>query len=554
MRLPASLAIIPALVLFSGGFCPQTNSQTKPIQKDPDASVSGKVTVKGKPVAGIVVGMRLSQPGQFDPTFKAITDQNGKYRIDLVPAGNFEVAPVATALVVPDVNNPMSQAVLITEGERVEGIDFALVRGGVITGTITDADGRPLIEERVNLFPVDQSNPARSAYPLQINFQTDDRGIYRLFGIRPGKYKVSIGDSVNNFYGNVARGRAGPRTTFYPDATDPAKATVIEVGEGTEATGIDITLSRQNEQRFSVSGRVVDEGGRPVYNVGIALSRIVIVSPNHTSSHGGASAARSDSQGAFLLEKLPPGKYSVSIEQTQESEMLAEPVTFDVLDQDVTGLVIKGSIRASLSGVVVLEGARDKGGLSALAGAWVSVSISNEAAHFTSSHSAQMKPDGSFRIVGLQPGIARLSIDTPGIPGGARWVTTSRIERDGVVQPNGVPIQAAEQVTGLRVIVTYSSGRIRGAIKVVNGTLPPGARWSVQLIKPGDRGSNLTVTVDSRGHFVVEGLADGNYELRVFSYVPGSSQRPASTKQIVTVNEGATSEVTVTLDLTNPNP
>src|ERR1700730_4295571 len=44
MRLPAPLAIIPALLLCSAGFCQRANSQTRPAKKIPDATVSGKVT------------------------------------------------------------------------------------------------------------------------------------------------------------------------------------------------------------------------------------------------------------------------------------------------------------------------------------------------------------------------------------------------------------------------------------------------------------------------------------------------------------------------------
>jgi hypothetical protein len=57
------------------------------------------------------------------------------------------------------------------------------------------------------------------------------------------------------------------------------------------------------------------------------------------------------------------------------------------------------------------------------------------------------------------------------------------------------------------------------------------------------------VDTDSRGHFLLEGLAAGSYELRVTAYVPESRQRPPTTKQTVTVADGVAAEVTVTLDL-----
>ena len=545
MRLPAPLVIIPALLLCTAGFCQRANSQIKSPEKKPAATVSGKVTIKGKPAPGVVVGMRSSRPAQLDPTFKATTDQDGNYRVGEVPAGTYEVAPVAPALVISEVNNSSGQTVVITEGEHVEGIDFDMVRGGVITGKVTDADGHPMIEESVNLMPVDQRDQGGFGYAISSVVQTDDRGIYRMFGIRPGKYRVAIGEANGNFYGRFGRTRPAYRTTFYPDATDPAKATAIDVDEGTEATRIDITAG-PTEQGFSVNGRVVDEGGKPVANVSIGLTRIVVVG-NNTSSSGGGSGARSDKQGEFRIEKLAPGKYTVSINPPPDSDLRAEPATFDVLDQDVTGLLIKSSLGASLSGVVVLEGARDNSVLAALP--FISAYVRSEDLNRTTSgRSARLKPDGSFRVGGLLAGTANFSLNTAY---DIRGFTISRIERDGVVQPNGIQIQNAEQVTGIRVVVAYSNGSIRGVVKLENGTLPSSGRLFIQLTKPGDQSGNMPqAQVDSRGHFVIEGLAAGTYELRVTAYAPEWRRSQPFGKQIVTVTDGAATDVIVTIDLT----
>src|SRR5678815_5790840 len=69
--------------------------------------------------------------------------------------------------------------------------------------------------------------------------QTDDRGIYRLFGLGPGKYKLSASRNVRTGFGQPARFLP----TYYPATTDPLKATIIEVTEGSELTGIDINVA-----------------------------------------------------------------------------------------------------------------------------------------------------------------------------------------------------------------------------------------------------------------------------------------------------------------------
>jgi 5-hydroxyisourate hydrolase-like protein (transthyretin family) len=548
MRLPVP-AIISALLLCCACFCQRANSQTA--KTDSKATISGKVTLKGKPAPGVVVGLHLSEPGQFDPTFKATTDQDGKYRIAEVPQGKYVIAPVAPAFVIANVNNLGGQSVIVNEGENIEGIDFDLIRGGVITGTITDVGGDPIIEEGVNLLSADDPRSGPSHH-LWGRFQTDDRGIYRIFGIRPGRYKVSVGQE--SVYRGVGRGRRSLPITFYPDALEAAKAAVIEVGEGSEATKINITISRAREG-FAVSGRIVDgETGKPVANVPISLTKIMIIDKNSTTGHGGPTDVRTNAEGAFRLEKLPAGKYSISIQPEPESDLRAGPVTFDVIDQDVTGLLIKTSTGASLSGTVVIEG---KGGPNTAAGAkapaWISVHLRNESQGFSSNQGVPIKPDGSFSVGGLSAGNVTFSVGTWGPTGNAKGITIARVERDGVVQTNGVQVQSGEHLSGLRIVAAYSSGSIRGVIKVENGVLPPGAHLVVSLSKVGDANNTPSgggTVADARGNFLIEGLAAGTYELTAFAYI--RNQRPRTAKQLVTVTDGSATDVMVTIDLTAP--
>ena len=309
MNRPA-LAIISTLMLGAGCFSERVHSQTAQAKKNTTASVSGKVTIKHKPAPGVVVGLRQNQSAPSDSTFKATTDQDGEYRIIDVPAGSYQVSPVAPVFVISDVNKSNGQSLIIAEGDNIAGIDFDLVKGGVITGKVTDADGHPVAEERVNLLAGDY--PRSGPFHVSSNFQTDDRGIYRMFGLRPARYKVSVGEENIGVYRRFGNGRSLP-ITFYPDVTEAVKATVIEVGEGTEATNIDITVAPA-ARSFSVSGRVVEgETGKPISNVMISLSKILIIDKNSSSSSGGGTDVRSDTDGAFRLEKLAAGKYSISI-------------------------------------------------------------------------------------------------------------------------------------------------------------------------------------------------------------------------------------------------
>src|SRR5689334_4964799 len=211
------------------------HSQSAP-QKEATGVVSGKVTIRGKAAPGVTI---LLQPYSENsvlrlPSYKAATDLNGEYRIANVPAGNYNVLPLAPALVDAS-GSSQRRTLLLGKGETVDHIDFALVRGGAITGKIVDADARPVVEQEVRIYALafgDQRFPMTST-------MTDDRGVYRVFGLKAGRYKVAAGQGERAGMGNRS---IFYQQTFYPAASELEQAGVIEVGEGGEVANIDITL------------------------------------------------------------------------------------------------------------------------------------------------------------------------------------------------------------------------------------------------------------------------------------------------------------------------
>ena len=548
MKSPARQAIVWFLLILCTPL--YTKSQTSLAKKRPASNIGGKVTIKGKGVSGIVVGLRATDSaGQQTSRYKSATDQDGNYRITNVPPGTYQVMPAAPGFVISGPGDPGVKSLIITEGETVEGIDFALTRGGVIAGRVTDSEGRPLIEEQINLLPAEANNQGGPVYMVAPRtMQTDDRGIYRIFGVPAGNYRVAVGESEEGVFAGGGSRRSQYKQTFYPAVTDPSMAGVIEVMEGSEMANVDITVGRRLDT-FAVSGRIVDgESGQPLPNVRFGLQRIA--RERRSFSNSGSS----NSQGEFKLENLAPGKYAVFIVPQPNNEIRADTVPFDLIDQDITGLLVKTSLGASVSGVIVLEGTDDKIALAKLNQLKLQIYVRNEGAASTFGQPATINQDGSFRVGGLQAGIANFSLSTID-RGQLTGFTIMRVERDGVAQLRGVEVKDREQVTGVRVVVNYGNGGIRGLVKFENGELPPNARFSVWFTSPGDDPTKLQRTftpspqVDSRGHFLVEGLAAGTYEVNCSVYIPGSRSRPPSTKQQVNVADGVVTEVTITLDL-----
>ena len=150
----SSSRLVIAAVLLTISAAVSSSSQTTP-EKGATASISGKVRIKDKAVAGVIVFAeeQHSRGWRSRSNYRGATDQDGNYRITNVRAGTYTIRPVAPSFALEDyvTNNE----VVISEGETVEDINFSMVPGGVITGKISDPDGKPLVEEYVNVVPVD---------------------------------------------------------------------------------------------------------------------------------------------------------------------------------------------------------------------------------------------------------------------------------------------------------------------------------------------------------------------------------------------------------------
>jgi hypothetical protein len=228
-------------------------------------------------------------------------------------------------------------------------------------------------------------------------------------------------------------------------------------------------------------------------------------------------------------------------------------VSFEVVDQDVSGLLVKTLNGLSISGNVIIEGKTDRSLAAKLAELRLDVYVRNEGANGPGfGRSTPFNANGSFRVGGLNPGIADLTLGAQESRPLANFAIT-RIERDGIVQPRGLELNSGEpNVTGVKIFLRYGTGLVRGEVKIENGPLPAGTRLMVWLKKLGEAEANFRpYNPDLRGHFLIEGVSAGEYELRVQANVP-RRQSPSATQQ-VTVSEGAVSDLVITLDL-KPKP
>jgi len=526
--------IVPLLFLLSA--IVSANAQPA-ADKAPRATISGKVTIGGKGVSGVVVGLAVATPSSSTQVtrFRGVTDEDGNYRIKNLPPDTYQVLVAAPAYVQSDAR----KSVVVGKNEVVENVDITLNRGGVITGKVTDADGRPVVEEQVFF------SATESRLPYWRTVRTDDRGVYRAFGLPPARYTISAGkDSVSSF----GRTEEGPQRTYYPSALNASDATAIEVNEGSEANNIDITLGRQ-VSRYTARGRIIDgDTSQPLPNARIGIQLFFSVGGSTSRN----AAAESTKDGEFKVENLPPGKYAVYLDSQTDSEWVSEAVRFEVTDQDIDGLLIKTSRGGSISGVVVLEGAREPIAKINLAGHRIVVLLSGQD-NQRPMPLANIDQNGSFHLTGLPAGNLMLAL-----PINRDRLRLLRIERDGIVYRSGIEIKEREEIKGLRVVVGQTNGTIRGVLKLPEGVvLPAAARLLVYVRRIEDpTASNSPVEADARGQFLVEDLVAGTYEFNVAVVGVPADQRPRIPRpvQTVVVTNGTIADVTITVQLPKTLP
>jgi hypothetical protein len=114
-------------------------------------------------------------------------------------------------------------------------------------------------------------------------------------------------------------------------------------------------------------------------------------------------------------------------------------------------------------------------------------------------------------------------------------------------------VSPGEHLGGVRVVLAYGTGSIRGQVKVVGDKLPPRFGWLLEIRRASGEQVH-TEFLDASGLFWVKGLAPGSYEVTAtFDYarVPGvaPSTDPAPIKQLVTVENRVESRVSLVLDL-----
>jgi hypothetical protein len=429
------------------------------------------------------------QAGGGELLQRATTDAQGRYRLDGLPGGRVLVSASRPGFITRALAGGDASLLLDLSGAYdFADADFVVQPGGVITGRITDARGDPLEEAHIHLFRV--TSPGAPHEYLRKTFTTDDRGVYRAFGLAPGRYILKVAKPESHWIPD----RITP--LYHPGISEAARAGEIEVGAGKEVTGIDLTF--RPELVFRLSGRIAD------LNLPPEQMRHTILRAWSPEAHLAWTMAGPD--GTFSFPRLPRGTYLLTARApnrmiTRQSLDLSADLFLTIRPADpvyITGRIVIADTGREPPAIRLRAVPRDplQAPLETIARA----------------------PDYHFLFHDVWPGPHVIEIPSPP----SAYFTAAKLGTPPAAQELEVP---AGGISGLELRAGFGLAQVSGTVKATNSRPLPHAR--VALARPNTKPVELqTVSADQHGQFILGGIPPGEYLVGSFTIPADHVFRP----------------------------
>jgi protocatechuate 3,4-dioxygenase beta subunit len=522
------IAIVLALLAATAGQPPPPREMVTPPRAT--AVLSGTVVtddLDARPVRHARV--TCSSP-QLRSDITAVTDDRGRFTFAALPAGRYTIRTTKAGWVATmyGAKRPLRAGVPIAlaDGETVE-IVARLPRGAVITGTVLDENGQPSVNTAVRAMRFTMHDGERRLLTFGASGTTDDRGMYRIYGLPAGEYIVGTAARSTSpapaaslvrltSEHDVAHARTAaagvppppPRrvaftSTFFPGTPFAAQAARLTLGAGEEREGIDFALRLVATAR--VEGSVFSPDG--VIPPG---TQVTLLASGDTSFPDvpldGLRTSFTAADGTFAFSGVSPGEYTLLARSPSPNRWASTTVLVD--GEQVSGLSLALQSGLTLSGRVSFAG-DGAGRAPDMRSIRVALRpVQREGTVSIAPPEAAPDAEGRFSLDGIMPGRYVLHASFPGAgrPGGWHLRAAAIGRQDTLDVP--VVLQPGGPVPDAAILFTDRSSAVTGTLQHVAAGAP--SDYTIVLF-PADQSLWSAKSRRIRG---ISPAAEGTYAFR----------------------------------------
>jgi len=476
------------------------------------------VNENGEPHVSASVWVRPDTPEGL-PVTQATTNRDGVFKLSGLERGSYTVSAAVPAHIP---KSPETRPVYKDE----DLVTLVLIKGGVITGTVTSAKGEPVVGIGIRVrLARDESGRSYGDMGRYYDNMTDDRGVYRVYGLPAGTYLVSAdGGAASRSLRMSLNGFANDLPTYAP-SSNREDATEISVRTGEEISNVNIRY--RGDRGSTISGFLQ---GVPDDNRGfsVRLTSLVEGGPWWDNQFQGAG-------GEFVLDGIPDGDYNLEgmAYWKDLTRRKSESIVLHVRGTDIEGLALNVLPLASINGRVALEPlispAPDCNDKRQPQFSEVSVTAWRRV-----TEGARKKPQFVWRAGGPATPNAQGNLKISEVAAGEyyfaarfsaqQWFLQSiaLAPPATVVKPTDVTrtwttIKPGDQLSTLTFTLAQGAGLVRGAISLAEGQKLPEKLVAYLVPAEPERAEDVlryfAAPVNSEGHFWLNNVSPGRYWL-----------------------------------------
>jgi hypothetical protein len=398
------------------------------------------------------------------------TNAEGYFEIKELPAGRYTITATKGGYVTIQFGQrrPGEQGtpLELSDAQQADKVNFALPRGGVIAGQITDDSGDPVSGTSVSALRymfISGTRRLMNAPSEGSTDRTDDQGMFRLYGLPPGDYIVSASNRMGMFSQADVNNTEpdGYAPTYFPGTSNLAEAVRVALRSGQQHTGANFSLIVARLSR--IRGRAVNSRGEPVAR---AMVMMVPADPTVGPFTFGTNNAQAGADGVFQIPNVAPGRYNLTIRPTGQSGPTDEFGSLPIMvgNDDIDDLVISTAPGAVARGSIVT----DDGSAPGIRADQIQVfanPVESMMGMPVGNMAARVGDDFTFEFASL----FERRLIRPSVPPTTGWYFKAVYHDGADVTDSGVDFTSAKTVDGLQIVLTRKTTDLSGLVVDARG-------------------------------------------------------------------------------------